>query len=63
MKVAVPDLQHSPMFGQLPEEQMVWSLLSSTILLTSLYCSSWLSLEDIRIQWGNRDRLSLSING
>jgi hypothetical protein len=37
MKVAVPSPQHSPIFGQLPLSQMVWSLLVSTIVRTFLY--------------------------
>ena len=34
MNVAVPAPQHSPMLGQLPDWQMVWSLWSSTSLRT-----------------------------
>src|SRR5687767_4226042 len=39
MKVAVPALQHSPILGQFPLEQIVCSLCSSTIFLTFLYSS------------------------
>jgi hypothetical protein len=37
MKVAVPSPQHSPMFGQLPLSQIVWSLYLSTNSRTCLY--------------------------
>src|SRR5690606_39771729 len=37
MKVAVPSPQHSPIFGQLPEVQMVWRLYLSTRPLNSVY--------------------------
>src|SRR5690606_17142718 len=37
IKVAVPSPQHSPMFGQLPEVQMVFNLYVSTRLLNSVY--------------------------
>src|SRR5690606_24872701 len=37
MNVAVPAPQHSPIFGQLPLSQIVWSLCSSTKLRTCLY--------------------------
>src|SRR5690606_7431261 len=37
IKVAVPSPQHSPMFGQLPEVQMVFSLYLSTKPLSSVY--------------------------
>src|SRR5688572_23960536 len=39
IKVAVPALQHSPIFGQFPLEQMVCNLCSSTMFLTFLYSS------------------------
>src|SRR6187401_3806125 len=39
MKVAVPAPQHSPILGQLPLSQIVWSLCVSTRLLTCLYSS------------------------
>ena len=37
MKVAVPSPQHSPIFGQLPEVQMVLSLYLSTKPRSSVY--------------------------
>src|SRR5690554_5593416 len=37
MNVAVPSPQHSPMFGQLPEVQMVFNLYLSTKPLNSVY--------------------------
>ena len=37
MKVAVPSAQHSPILGQLPEVQMVFSLYLSTRFLKSVY--------------------------
>ena len=37
IKVAVPSLQHSPIFGQLPEVQMVCKSYLSTRLLSSVY--------------------------
>src|SRR5690554_3501732 len=37
IKVAVPSPQHSPILGQLPEVQMVFSLYLSTRLLNSVY--------------------------
>src|SRR5690606_13676410 len=37
IKVAVPAPQHSPILGQLPLSQMVWSLCSSTSFLTLAY--------------------------
>src|SRR5690606_16886567 len=37
IKVAVPSPQHSPIFGQLPEVQMVWRLYLSTRPLNSVY--------------------------
>src|SRR5690606_18119562 len=37
MKVAVPSPQHSPILGQLPDVQMVWSLYLSTSPLNSVY--------------------------
>ncbi len=37
IKVAVPSVQHSPMFGQLPEVQMVCSLYWSTKPRNSVY--------------------------
>ena len=37
IKVAVPSPQHSPMFGQLPEVQMVCKLYLSTRPLSSVY--------------------------
>ncbi len=39
MKVAVPSPQHSPMLGQWPLSQMVWSLCSETMFRTSRYAS------------------------
>jgi hypothetical protein len=39
IKVAVHSPQHSPMFGQLPEVQMVFSLYLSTRLRSSVYFS------------------------
>jgi hypothetical protein len=39
MKVAVPAPQHSPIFGQLPLAQIVWSLLTVTSSLTLRYSS------------------------
>src|SRR6476620_5433988 len=39
MKVAVPSPQHSPMFGQLPEVQIVLSLYLSTRPRSSVYFS------------------------
>jgi hypothetical protein len=44
MKVAVPSPQHSPMFGQLPLSQIVWSLWVSTSDLTLRYPSPMGSL-------------------
>src|SRR6188508_115280 len=37
MKVAVPSPQHSPIFGQLPEVQIVFRLYLSTSPLSSVY--------------------------
>ena len=37
IKVAVPSPQHSPIFGQLPEVQIVLSLYLSTKPLSSVY--------------------------
>ncbi len=37
MKVAVPSPQHSPIFGQLPDVQIVFNLYLSTKLLNSVY--------------------------
>ena len=37
IKVAVPSPQHSPIFGQLPDVQMVLSLYLSTRLRSSVY--------------------------
>jgi hypothetical protein len=37
MNVAVPSPQHSPIFGQLPEVQMVFNLYLSTNPLSSVY--------------------------
>src|SRR5574343_655677 len=37
IKVAVPSPQHSPMFGQLPEVQIVFNLYLSTNPLSSVY--------------------------
>ena len=37
INVAVPSPQHSPIFGQLPEVQIVWRLYLSTSPLSSVY--------------------------
>ena len=37
IKVAVPSAQHSPIFGQLPEVQIVFNLYLSTSPLNDLY--------------------------
>ena len=37
INVAVPSPQHSPMFGQLPDVQIVFNLYLSTKLLSSVY--------------------------
>ena len=39
INVAVPSPQHSPMFGQLPDAQMVFNLYLSTKLRSSVYFS------------------------
>jgi hypothetical protein len=52
MKVAVPAPQHSPMLGQFPLEQMVWSWFLSTCSFTCMYLSP--PGICIRIHAGNR---------
>jgi hypothetical protein len=41
MKLAVPALQHSPLFGQLPEVQIVFRSCSSMVCFTFEYFSPW----------------------
>src|SRR5690606_17306317 len=68
IKVAVPSPQHSPMFGQLPEVQMVLSLYLSTRPLNSVYFFPVGSLTRSHFGLGSRcsgkifERVLVSIN-
>ena len=54
MNVAVPSPQHSPMLGQWPLSQIVWSLCSDTMLRTSRYASPVGSLTRSHLGFGTR---------
>src|SRR3978361_1948940 len=63
IKVAVPSPQHSPILGQLPLSQIVWSLCLSTRFLTCLYSSPIGNFTLSQLCFLGLDSIAASANG